>query len=71
MKSIITPLVNERAATKIQLAHALQCRPPLVAKLQKANVIPSYRLGRLLRFDINACIEALAKNTEAKNEAKT
>jgi len=45
--------------TTAEIAHVLQVSVPQVWTLVRQGKIPSYRVGRLYRFDLAAVLEAI------------
>jgi excisionase family DNA binding protein len=48
--------------TTYELARCLQLHPDTIRKMAREGIIPSMQIGRKLRFDQAAVVEALTKN---------
>ena len=48
--------------TTYELARYLQLHPDTIRKMAREGIIPSMQIGRKLRFELAAVVEALTKN---------
>lgn len=59
-----------RVLSQTELAKELQVHPLTVSKWTTARIIPCYRVGRIVRYDLTAVLAAIAKAKNRKGDSK-
>ena len=57
-----------RVYTQKEIAKALGLCPETISRLTTQKIIPCYRIGRILRYDLNAVLSAMAQPATLKKK---